>query len=991
MTEKSFHSGFSQFGTVTILVGSWNGALRRILAYKLRGPERAPWALGHVDTTDGSARSHVPAPLPGRDEEWDGRTEVIPVPSEDYLREAQDGEWPGRIDYLHPDIIRKWSGGEDVGTGNVPAVGNATSRVREFQLRRMVEDLVRTAQEADPVGASVSEPPSELRVRIVFSSHGGTHGMVPQITRVVKEVCSDKAVDPMLQWFFALPGANESRDFEKSQANSFGFLKELCATATGRCIDVRTDRVGRAERYGRPPVIPIVLCDLANTPVGTPAPLSEAEHASLIADALILNSQPNFASRLAEDLEDFRKDLLGESIGGRTQKDPSVGISMGISSITLDRGRVAQFARSILRQDADRLLLGPPSSSGDGAQDEVTGEVIDFANASNLSEGEGHAELSRQIKRASTRDSHPTLVSEFEDAFESRLSAQAEQGRSDPTDLLARIDSIHESARKQVFLREKEGVIESTAEKVARVKVSEVRQWIERAILNSDAGLRGARSRLKTLRALLEELIPVVEEELPSLRDRLTARKEELEEFAETKVSRYLNRWFPYRWAIGIRSLFSSWPSYSERGEQLIETFRQKARGVEQARIALQAKEGVVDLLRQLRDAIDPLVSHLDQLEQELQTDEAQHGKRAARIEEWNGTMQNPNGVRLDDDLERVLEYALPQSPEETTRSVVRQLPEMVELLDEEPETLTETLGQRIDEEIEKHLTNLDVYDCLRDLYAEELEDILERAELRSFERIPLSDTEDVEGVKVLRYLVGDQSRLGSIRDQLNQIARRPGRSNRRTFQVVESGSAEKIHLVQVRVRFRFSRIRTYDSYREAYDKWTQRQQELVHTLPGYRFLPNPGSTPTRIDRERALLRAFLTESLKSGGRQEGLAFRGRDGNELPLGPDLSRLADFPVHVEIVSRLYALFREEGETPLRRRLNVVQNAGEDAGLVKTVSRHVSEEAIEQVRDEIDYFQENTFRPAAFWSRSQPHADGETNTVHLSDGEALGCVQ
>lgn len=969
--------------TLLIFLGTFLRTVYHNLGHLIDGggqTERLQVICADADETNSHPNRAAPLFPNGQKELASNSFVRLDLPPEDYRKSVLQGERGGEADALSPEVLRKMVSNQGQGAGGQVVAGSLLGRLNgqrvQGKVRRCLQQITDATEEV------ANENGAEVRVLIAAGCFGAHGGAIEEVRHAVEKEATDLGHNAEFERLVSFPGNHPSRDMEQSQANSLSFLREQAARSTGRYVWLRPNReTGDWEPSLAPTVEASFLESDKNNAPRTASTCGTKEFASLMAHVLALRITSPFGSRLDGDLIDFADDAQGYNKHGERRMVRSIGLS----TVSLNRDRIRSYATERLSSRAWRLLQGraPAPSEGEGP-DEVEREARDFLTRESLLEGEGYEDLSRHLRSEGTIEGLRP-----QDRFESVLERQL----GDLEEGIERLQGAPDCRRmaEQQLEDDWEDALRRAAEAKQSDSEEALRQFIEGKVWDLDSGVLYARELSDELATHLEAMIEKAEEANRERADRIEEQERALREIEDEGIGKFEEMNGFQRW-MNQDQIQTLADRYLRRSTALLSARVNHAAGLK----AVSILESLHDLAQDLHAKLTSAASWLDQAIDEA-TDEID------RIVEWNGVLDNPNGVRLgaaESDLEAFYFRALQregegdQEDEDLTeqnaaRELIRRLeadggPSFLELVSEEdPETGgDETDGDRIEEyirtqargRVEPSVGNFHVQEELLRRYPDgangDLQGFLRARDRDAYERIRLTDlTDRDDGEQVLRYLCGDDRHGQKLTGALNESAQ-PRDNGEATYDFVDTGDSERLYVVQVRVSVPPGQVADLSTLRSAYRSRSQDQFETLHTEPVGRHLPKLRGKEAKQDKQRALVKAYALGALSEG---RPLTYHTFEGEEENLLQKLESKQNFDVRTEISTRFFCAYRLKGPEPLRSRLDALEEKLEaetspDAPVLDALTEEVSDEAIGDVREQISWYETNTVHQSALWNSS-----------------------
>jgi len=926
-----------------------------------------------ADADETSSHPNRAAPLfPDGQEDVGSNTFVrLDLPPEDYRQSALQGERGGEADSLSPEVLRQMVSDQGQGAGGQVVAGSMLGRLNapriQGEIRRCLQQITDATEEvADEKGAGV-------KILIVAGSLGAHGGAIEEVRYAVEKEAKDLGHSVEFERVISFPGNHPSRDMEQSRANSLSFLREQAARSTGRYVWLRPNReTGDWEPALAPTVEASFLESDKNNAPRTASTCGTKELASVMAHVLALRITSPFGSRLDGDLVDFADDAREYNKHGERRMVRSIGLSI----VSLNRDRIRSYATERLSSRAWRLLQGNAPASSEGEEpDEVEREARGFLNRQSLLEGEGYENLSRHLRSEGTIEGLRP-----QDRFESLLERQL----GDLEEGFERLQGVPDRRRitEQQLQEDWEDALRRAEEAKRSDSEEALRQFIEGKVWDLDSGVLYARELAEELANHLEAMVEKAEEANRERSDRIEEQERALREIEDEGIGKFEEMNGVQRW-MNRDQIQILTDRYVQRSTALVRAQVNHLAGLK----AVSILESLHDLARALHARLTDAANWLDQAI-DAATDEVDD------IVDWDGVLDNPNGVRLDaseSDLQAFYLRALRRagedgqededlSEENAARELLRRLeadgPSFLELAGEKD---PEASGDQIEEYVRAQardrvgppIEGLHVQEELLQRYpggGGDLHGFLRARDRDAHERVRLTDlTVRDDGEQVLLYLCGDGRHGQKLTDALNESAR-PRDNGEATYDFVDTGDQERLYVVQVRLSVPPGQVADLPTLRSAYRSCSQGQFETLHTEPVGRHLPKLRGGEAEQDKQRALVKAYALGALSEG---RPLTYRTFEGEQEDLLQKLESRQNFDVRTEISTRFFCAYRMEGPEPLRARLDALEEtleaqASPDAPVLTALTEEVSGGAIADVREQISWYETNTIHQSALWN-------------------------
>lgn len=960
-----------------VAVGTSPGGILRILRSLLaRTPGIERLSAIAIDSDNTRVFPNIPAPLEenGTVLDWGPNAFVhVPPPREEVLRSIRAGEIHG-FDHVSPRVMEAVNG-DGVGVGGLVPLGNAVALLYEDKIRGAVRHAINAATAHR---TELNDPnDAQLLVLEVAGVFGGTWGALEPVREIVRSQARAMGVSVVFQRTVMFPGQHPSKDMEASKANAAAWTREFAARASGRYLAL--DRLGDKPTLGETHLGPAWIISDMNAAPGTSSTLpSTSALFSLVAHWLYLWLATPLGSRLEQALVDFRDDARQTDRYGEQR----VARSFGLASITLNRDRVQRFAATRLTRNALTALLGPSNER------DVDEDVWTFNRTNRLLEGEGNSQISEAIRSMGVGGQGGVdRLTRFRNLLDQGLE-ELEDGmallREGPAVVQAVVAQCAGDAARFEAARDA---------KIAATRTA-IREAIDHWLWDPTRGALHVHDWLETQQRVFGAIVEAAAEDRQRLAEHTEDLQTRLRELEAGAVAHFLamnrlRRWFNRKHI-----------------ETVAREYVRLQKHYQIARKEDQVRAEAIAATRSLEDAFESHETDAATLVEELSSAmDAAEGEEQ-RIRQWDGTLINPNGVQLDDDLEgyyrRVIRHGEDGEADSPTQDDERraadgllgQLRDQIDLMVDGAEAgrigarLTEVARSRVDGRV----SVLHVEDELFRRHpagSEALKSFLRERDREAHERLTLDGNADVDGpMHVLRFVVADPRRGAEIVNLLNQSAYTRGQaSGNATYELVPLADAERITLIQVRLSFPPSRIGLHESCREAYRRLdNELEYERNHTDLVGRFLPEPGARAEAHDAEVALAKAYVLARIPLDDEpgpplvmvadpDRPLELRHWAGQRVPLGVDLDAedhpLRSYDVRVEMATRFYAAWCLHGPDILAARLSELDDArpaeAAENDLAATVAPLVTDSALEEVGAELQWYLRNTNPKACLWSR------------------------
>lgn len=959
-------------------VGTSAGAILNILRWLLAG-FRNPERLGvlHVDSDRTFSFAHLPIPLFQKNgaDGWGPDAFVhIPPPAEDFVKSIQRGERVG-YDHVPPAVLDTLNGDDGIGVGGIVLLGNAAGILHEPRVRSAIRRAINRITDHRTEFNDHGDAP--LVVFEIAGCLGGTWGALEPVHDVIVDEAHRMGIQVSFQRTILFPGIHPARDMGTSMANAAAWLQEFAATASS--CRLRLLRLGKGE----PPRVepaqtgPVwVVSDMNNAP-GKTSTVTTSELFTLVAYWHWLWLATPLGARLEQTLVDFHDDALGVDANGERR----VGRTFGISFITMNHERIESFSAMRLVRLSLEALHGPVDI------EEVEGEVRQFNRNHRLHEGANFAEVSNAIRSTNASGQMAVdQVARFRNLFDANLAG---------------LEGV-------ALLRDGPGIADTTvaqtADTAARFRASrealvdhvvrDIDAHVLRWLWDPERGASYTQAWLAEGKRVFDRMVDLASNDLRQHEEQINKMSAAVQTMEAEAIPRFLNMGPIRRW-------FNRGPI-----QTLAEHYFRTRRALEMARKEGQARAEAIEALRAIGAAFEARHTAITALIDELAAASNMAGAEEERIRQWDGTLHNPNGFRLDDDLESCYRQVIARlGDKEAELDIVEQRAVhdlLVELgkhgdllaLSAEPGRIARELETIARNWIQPRVAALHVEDELFRRYppgSEKLRRFMRERDRQAMERLTFSGTAEHDNpVHLLRFVCADSRRGTEIVRAVNDASyTRAQAQGNVQYELIGVADPQRITLVQVRLSFPPSQIGLYPACVSAYaDCKRTLQFERNHTDLVGRYLPRPGMRSTPDDARIALVKAFAIpadavnskpaplELVAENGVSEVVLIRW-NGQRETLGTDLSverHIArQYDVRVELATRFYTTWRIHGPDELRSRV-LLLGAARAGKLVQpdplalAIAPLVNDEAIQAVLDEMAWYKRNTDPNACLWSRS-----------------------
>jgi hypothetical protein len=959
---------------VILTVGTSPRSIRHIYNLLLPGDLQHPdWEVS-IDADGTQSAAHLPQALVSRN--GDGAAlrpplVLTPPPNQDLVTAILDGAVPD-LSYAPPELLRLLTSNGLVGVGGKALLGRTCIGTNEIPIRGAFEALLARLTDARVAlrGAHAERPP---RVIEVANCLGGMQGGLDRLHDLLADHAHRLGVALTFERIVLYPGVHPAKDMRGAMANAWVWTIEASARASGRYVELHFDRDGGRPVRRLAPVLPTWVVSDLNNASGKPATLETSALFTLLAHWLRLLTATPFGARLEAALVDFEDDARAVDPRGERR----IARSFGLAFVTLNRERVARFTVQRLVRRALECLQGPVEAQA------IEAAKRQFIRAQRLREGAGFREISEALLvLGPTGQAGLDQRTRFRRLFETQLEPLAGLA------LLRAVRDVFHTTVAQTrdaadHLREARRGL------VARV-VAEIDQAIRRGLWAPEWGVPHVQAWVQEGQRTCARLVELAAadrsqhgEQITGLQDVVQRQEEAIARFLEMDA---MGRWCNRR-----------------HMQTLAERYVREATALQVARLEDQAREEAITALQALAEVFADRGAKVTRLLDELASASTRASDEEARVRQWDGTLTNPNGLALDDDLDGLYQLVLSRPGEEAqdaaaveqraARELLQTLEQHGALLDlaQEEGRLATELTSLAFERVRTPIRDLHVQTELLRRYpadSEALRACLRARDHEAHERVTLKGTVELENpTQVLRFVCGDAHRATEIVQALNQAAR-PRAQGQAQYEFVDTGDPEQLVLVQLRLSVPPSQLGLAPACREAYVQRSRGQaQESLHSTLVGRFLPEPGVPATDRDAQVALVKAWAIEALESSGAG-ALVYRGFLGEREDVDSALHLFRQFAVRVEVSTRFYCAWQEYGPEPLRCRIvqlsalpealrqgsDAAPQQEEQAPEAPPASRYVagllSPDAVRQVLAELEWYDRNTVPQATWWGRRRP---------------------
>jgi hypothetical protein len=958
---------------VLLTLGTSSRSIRQIYELLVPADQHHLACALSIDADGTQSTAHLPQSLVPSNGHSATRAPALvrtPLPGRDVVTAILDGAVPALSD-TPPDLLRLLEGNGMVGVGGKAFLGHVAISTHETPIRGTLGTLLTRLTDARVAlrGEQAERPPCVFEVAGCL---GGMFGGLDRLHDLVAEYTRLLGVDLTFQRLVLFPGVHPAKDMEGAQANAWVWLVESSARASGRYVQLHFDRAGDKPLRRRAPVLPTwIVSDVNNAP-GMPATVTISALFTLTAHWLRLLTATPFGARLEAALVDFEDDARTVDPRGERR----MARSFGLSFVTLNRERVARFTVQRLVRCALDSLQAPAHTEA------VEAAMRQFIRAQRLREGaDGFQEVSEALLGLGPTELGLDQRTRFRRLFETQR--QSLEGLP----LLRAIRDIFHTTVAQTR-DAADHIQEARRELVARV-IAAMERDLSRGLWDPALGVPSMQAWLHAGQRTCEHLaqLTIAERSRHSTQiealQKLVQRQEEA--LAHFLAMPTLQRWFN-----------------RSHAQTLVDQYSRDATALAVAHLEDRARAEAITGLQELAQAFADRSVKVTRLLDELVSASTRASEEEARLREWDGTLVNPNGLTLDDDLDDLCRHVLTRPGEEgqdeatveqrAARELLQTLAQrdaLLTLAQEEGRLATE-LAAMAHERVRTPIGDLHVQTELLRRYpagSPALQACLRARDHEAHERVTLQGTVELENpTHVLRFVCGDSHRAAEIVQALHQAAA-PRAEGQAPYEFVDTGDPEQLVLVQLRLSVPPSQLGLAPLCRAAYEQRSRGQaQESLHSTLVGRFLPQPGVPATDLDAQVALLKAWAMGALEIS-EAGALVYRGFLGEREEVESDIDLFRQFAVRVEVSTRFYCDWQEYGPEPLRRRmalLGTVQEAlqpdsapapqqQELAPEASPVGRHVaallSPDAVTQVLAELEWYARNTVPQATWWGRRQ----------------------
>jgi len=954
-----------------VLVGTTSGVIASMLGRVLdskggrEGVQVVHFDSAPADTMrdDGDSASDCIA-LAGAGErsgDWGmNRFVHIAAPGEELMESVDAGEREG-YDTLPPQAAQTVASATKEGVGGLRSVGPSAARANAKQIRGTLDQKVKAL--IDDKQELYSEQGTGLRVFEFTTSLGGTQGALSSIHRTLQDIARKARIALSTQRVIGVPGMERSEDMESAYSNTAAYFREAQAAASGVCMDLEFDAVGCEPQVVAEPSECDFLVSDVNDPPGMPRRIKLPALNALIANWFYLLIRTPLGARLSQVLMDFMDDADVENDRGERRKARSFGLSF----ITLGRHRLIRNGGVTLTGKAISALLAGSD------EDVVQTDVKQFVRVHRLHEGAGYTEISSAL--CSGEERGEDLLERLRHVVGRTLSGL------DPETFLNRGAEICQTAVEQ------SGDFKGTIDQNAGRLIDDVRaamdDQVSRACWDHDRGITAAKAWVERARLVFENMKELAGEDQQESRA-------EVEELTDV-VNAITNNAVPGFLKMGPLERYFAKAQVAELSKRYaIESARLAAMKVED-----EARSGAIRVLSRIGELLHTHEAILTDLERSLADEAKSLAAEKERILHEDGTLMNPNGFRLDDDLDYYYSQTLRRPGDGDADVAMLEEREVKNLISQlgadgravpgtvDAESITKRLRTSAEERVRPYVMSLTAASEFFRRYADkpaELMRFLRERDAEAYERIRLRDTATEDNpCHIMRFVLAGRDRGAEIAAKLNRAASpRSATNGNAEYELLELDDDERIVLVQVMLTFPFSEV---DVYRTSLGYYRQEAQALSyekrHRTPMGRALPDIGVFASDRDAEVAMLRAYAIGALQTEGGNGSLrlVLHRHRVERVAIGTDIHDPAcpfkDYATRVELASRFGCHWRLVGSEPIRRDLSLLSGGDSDAtqsdGMGRLLIQLVSPEAVAILMEEMDFYERSTNPAACIWSK------------------------
>ena len=884
---------------------------------------------------------------------WEPNTFIpIPIPNQDISEAILSGERPGEFDNVPSSILQTLKNHDKVGVGGLVGLGDASGNLNQDRCREAVRNVFNQITDSRNVLYGRAEVP--LVVYEIAGCLGGTWGALERIHEVIVDEADQMSITVIFHRIMIYPGVHASKDMVASMANAFAWTKEFAARSTGRYVQMRFDRVSNRPVRRLASVIPTwIVSDMSNSP-GKPTTVDTPALFSMIAHWLRLVTATPFGSGLPATLVDFEDDALEVDDNGERR----VARSFGLSFVTLDRERVARFGVQKLVRHSLEQLHGPVDP------EQVDEEIRQFFHHHHLHEGAGFTDLSRILRSQDPQgQTRVDPVTRFRSLFEE--SIRHLRG----IDLLKAAPNIFQTTVTQTA-DAAEQIRETRRGFVEQVE-RELDHYINHRLWDPDRGVAHIQAWLQEAKDTLEWMVGLAAEDRRQHVERIASLQHRVERLEEEAIPPFTTMNSSQRW-------------FNRRHiHRLAHEYVLQAKALESARQEDLAREEAIAALKEIRAIFEDRHGCVSRLTEEMASAISSTRAEEERIRHWEGTLVNPKGVALDDDLDGLYTRILSRPEDEgqdqeegaiesrAARELLLALQvrtDVLELVKGEG-GIAATMESMAFERLRPAVLALHVQTELLRRDLDELKSLLSERDWEAFESVRLNGATDHDRAQVVRFLYADDYRADEILQVLNQAAylRGMGTAHNAQYRLTRHpGDAEYLIFVHLRLSIYPAQISLSSGCRKNYVLKERDSTCLpIHTELVGRFLPEQGVQATPLDAQIALIKAMAIGALEpaNGNGSEAFVYCAYEGAHEPVDGDLRLFRRFDVRVEVATRFYCDWREIGPNPLREQVLqlgalVDGDVPEASPLSRQAAEYLDKRAVEKVIEELEWYGRNT---------------------------------
>lgn len=925
---------------------------RRLLAHVRDGVR----ILG-IDV-DGSGGYALHPALSGDPDQWPpGTFHHLGLPGPDLRAHQVSGRLEG-FDAMNPNALVGIDGLENA-AGGVRGLGWLATRTERDRLTTAIRGVLNGFSRGT---RDLFRDGDTVRIRLVAGTFGGFgSGALDPVEEIIRSCATDMFPDPKawdLRIVLLVPGRHRGKDADNARAITCGVLLERAAQASGwRHRVVFRGGEARVER-GQP--VPVALLSDENA-AGTPAVLSIQDFNGAVADALWAELVTPVGEKLiarGSDLDTAGAEVtdLGEPLRAR---------SVGLSVIELPVERIGRYCEANLGSAALGHLL-----------QEVEDEQVDalsvaFFKAERLLEGQGITDLSGRLLGGGPAEPSidDVLIQRFRRA----------------TDDLKGLALLEEAgARMDLVVRQVDpgAAIARQTGRVSEAVATRLSADVRRLCRDPEKGFAAARQYLEHTAARAGHVAEKAAADTPE-------REERLRE-AETRVKHWEEHFTP---GVRERSGLVRWAK-RDQIETAATRYRRDLEHKAVARVHLVANQAAVRVLEATREAAERVLRDVGQAIDTLSEILAKVDGERRRVADLPAGATCAVGLSLvqgADDLDGYYRRFLGDRGElGALRDVATRL-----LNEEDPvgsatnrSEVERILSEYVAETFRAALAELHVVDELMRRFPDPtlLCDVLrERGDREAAERLPLKDgTDHIYKERRVAVAGFDLARGGALRDLLDG---RPD-AERVPYEVVDVRDRERIVFLRVRGAFPFSAWSHLEGFGESYERVTANSPyERLHVHALERYYPWPGRGLTASDAAVIIAKAWALGRLELDATSGELHLVRGDGDlalnasnlitynvdpatrqRASLGTNLDSLTApqnngrkaYGVAVDVTSLFSCAVRFFGAEPVEMALDALRppKPGPRPALEAAVASVVTDEAIARVREEVEWWRQNT---------------------------------